>query len=185
MNHLVFIFCLSLVFITKEASAQYYNTSNGCFYTQSRTIIGTQITSLPVQGTTTDQLISTCCDFCRGLPGCVAWQYTANTCYFYRDIISFGTANANYFIGKNSGSPFWFCDIEENKWYYESRLWTLQGTTVTRELCCQNCFFKWNTCKSWMHNVNTNDCYHSTINHQNSNNVFFNGMFTGNVNLIL
>ena len=184
MKHFVFIFNFLLVILAKVASAQYNTTNNGCFYSQYRTINGLSIANFPVQGVLAAQLTS-CCDFCRALAGCVAWRYTPSTCFFYREVTSFGVGTVNDYIGKNSDSPFWISDIEYNRWYYESRLWTLQGSTLTVDICYQDCFFKWNTCKSWMYNSNTFDCYHSTSSHQFTNNVYITGMMTGNINMNL
>ena len=94
------IFCLSFGVLIKFAQAQYENTTNGCFFAQSKTIIGDEITTIPISGDELGGLLATCCLMCRALYHCVAWDYEVKdqTCAFYSKVTSI-SSNSNSYAG--------------------------------------------------------------------------------------
>jgi hypothetical protein len=179
-----FIFLFSILnFIQAQSGV----TSNTCYYEQGRSVkTGTLINQITVGGTTVQQNLEACCSLCRGLPNCIAWNYYLNTCFFYRDVLTYDTASSSYYTGKSSasGTPFWKCAISSNTWYFDNSLnWVQQTDTPSRNSandCCKTCYFKWNTCKSFMYNESLKDCYHSTENFDGKPYVNFAGIHTGN-----
>ena len=76
------------------------------------------------------------------------------------------------------------CKEQKDRWYYEEYLWVHQKTPKsTRVACCHGCFSSSTSCKSWMFNENSRDCYHSSYDFTNSANVKFDGMYTGSVSI--
>ncbi len=118
------------------------------------------------------------------VPKCIGWQLFGATCTFYSAVYSFTSADANYYIGHKSNLPFWKTPFNNNTWYYESILnWELQTIAATTSICSDNCFFKWEACKSWLYNEITQDCYHSTATYENKAYVNMANVHTGKVEL--
>ncbi len=173
-----------MFFIFKYIQAQSGVTSNKCFYEKGRYVkTGSLITSLGVSGASDTQNLEACCNLCRGLPNCIAWDlYPTNKCYFYREVLTY-TTNINYYSGSSLGTQFWSCSTSDDLWYFDNALkWTKQADAVSRNStadCCKTCYFKWNTCKSYMYNENLKDCFHSTINFEDKQYSNYTGMHTG------
>ena len=61
--------CIFLINIISYTNAQYGNTTNNCFYANSRDVFrGTVATAIQINGANLNEFLSTCCDYCRILP---------------------------------------------------------------------------------------------------------------------
>ena len=116
------------------------------------------------------------------VPKCIAWQLFGNMCTFYSVVNTFAANTTSYYVGHKSTQPFWDAPSHDNTWYYQSTLgWVLQGTVATKAICYENCFFKWGSCKSWLYNEVTKDCYHSNVTYEAKSNVSIDNVHTGKV----
>ena len=95
----------------KPSHAQYGNTTNQCFYISGLHPSGVPITTIHVDAVSTDANLALCCDLCRSLSFCIAWQFEESyqQCGFYSTVTGFVTDSSSY-AGKTSGSNFWTCN---------------------------------------------------------------------------
>ena len=172
--------CIFLINIISYTNAQYGNTTNNCFYANSRDVFrGTVATAIQINGANLNEFLSTCCDYCRTLPNCVLWRYYNTQCTFYSDVTQFTASNGIY-TGHKSSIPYWTTVEEENKWYFESSLqWTYINSYSRKSQCSEECFFNFHNCKSWMYNSYTLECYHSSLNYSVYKSVYMLGVYTG------
>ena len=141
----------------------FLNTTNSCFYATGKAIGGDLITQIFISGSSIDEQLATCCYMCRALPECVAWRLVTTNlyCQFFKTVTSIVTS-INYFSGKNMALPFWNCNEQRDRWYFDSGLWAVQtnvSSKANQTACCHDCF--WSTtnpkCISWMYNEHTKD----------------------------
>ena len=183
------LFLCLLFLITHNGQAQFANTTNLCFYASGKAIGGDLITQIFISGTSIAEQLATCCYMCRALPECIAWRLVTTNlyCQFFKTVTSI-VASVNYYSGKNTAAPFWNCNEQRDRWYFDSTLWTVQPNATSKASlvgCCHDCFWSPTNprCVSWMYNEQTKDCYHSTKNYNTTGNVFLIGMNTGSVSL--
>ena len=181
-----FVYSLLLLFnIFIHINGQYANSTNKCFYVTGKYVSnGNTIASKVFIRNSFEENIASCCDFCRGLINCLAWNYAYNTCTLFSSVQSYGTKGF-YYTGKKSASKFWICDELANIWYYDLKSWIYQNSSISRanhKNCCDQCFFETN-CKSWFFHENLSDCYHSKEDYEYSNSVVYDGMYTGSVHM--
>jgi hypothetical protein len=90
----------------------------------------------------------------------------------------------NFYSGSSLGTQFCSCSTSDDLWYFDKNLnWVRQADAVSTNStadCCKRCYFKWNSCKSYMNNENLKDCFHSTTNFEGKPDVNYPGMHTGN-----
>ena len=176
---------LTIIFLFLKSTFGQSSTTNGCFYTQDRFVVNaTEITRISLAGTLVQKNLATCCDMCRALPDCVAWDWYSNNCVFFKDIESFGKNNGQSFSGLSVNSKIWRCDEKKDKYYFGDDLnWILQIDIKTSTSCCDDCFYS-RKCKSWMFMQASRICYHSNENYENAVNfVNMSGLLTGTIRL--
>ena len=102
--------CSSIVI--EESKNPYENTTNSCFYASGRYLTGTELTRIPISGTSTEDFLSTCCYMCRALGECVGWYYFTiiSVCVFYKSVSSIPAYGNFYYAGSNAPSKFWTCN---------------------------------------------------------------------------
>ena len=107
--------CISLIIVMlvvlKPCRAQYGTTTNQCSYKSGLRPSGVPVTGLHVDAISTDANLALCCDLCRSLSFCIAWQFEESyqQCGFYSTVTGFVTDSSSY-AGKTSGSNFWTCN---------------------------------------------------------------------------
>ena len=77
------------------------------------------------------------------------------------------------------------CKEQKDTWFYEEYLWVFQksiNSKINRLACCNECLKMAPSCKSWMYDEKTRDCYHSSYKYENTASVKLEGMYTGSYN---
>ena len=184
---------LTFFLFIEYASSQYPVTLNGCFYELGSYIdltagLGNEITRIKLYNSDVGVRLATCCSYCSALTDeykCLVWQlYGLTDCILYRNVTTpiYTGVGGNYYVGKIGRLPYWKCNEESNRWYFDSNLiWVTQTSAnaiLNKTTCCEACF-KAGTCASWQYSDTTKNCYHSTKSHVGTVSTNLTGMHTG------